>query len=259
MCRLDLQQRSGPAEHGAGPGTRCRGRSGARGGGPRAPPTRGPCTLWQRTGGWGCIRRDGASETAPEALDRRLEEVAEAVGGGYCRLQMPLKLALGVRGTVAGHWKGALKGGGGVPPPLPTHPGGGGLHPRNPAIILQQRMLHRPPQAIPGARPAPTCIVRGLRPCGIGLPLALARDCGRAVRGTCAGGALRQAGAVGGLVRIEQRTATPCPDTLTSAVPPAPPPPAVPTTEGGIPMSLRRCIPGEKGEIWDGGIWCAEP
>ena len=34
-------------------------------------------------------------------LVRRLEEVAEAVGGGYCRLQMPLRLALGVRGTVA--------------------------------------------------------------------------------------------------------------------------------------------------------------
>ena len=29
---------------------------------------------------------------------RRLEEVAKAVGGGYCRLQMPLRLALGVRG-----------------------------------------------------------------------------------------------------------------------------------------------------------------
>ena len=42
-----------------------------------------------------------------------LEEVAEAVGCGYCRLQMPLKLALGVRGTVAGHKLGALKGGGG--------------------------------------------------------------------------------------------------------------------------------------------------
>ena len=32
-------------------------------------------------------------------LGRRLEEVAKAVGGGHCRLQMPLKLALGVRGT----------------------------------------------------------------------------------------------------------------------------------------------------------------
>ena len=57
-------------------------------------------------------------------LGRRLEEAAKAVGGGYCRLQMPLKLALGVRGTVAGHRLGALEGGGGTSPPsdasLPT-------------------------------------------------------------------------------------------------------------------------------------------
>ena len=65
-------------------------------------------------------------------LDRRLEEVAKAVGGGYCRLQLPLKLAIAVRGTVAGRWLGALEaeGGGGVPAPpcnaslphLPTPP-----------------------------------------------------------------------------------------------------------------------------------------
>ena len=46
-------------------------------------------------------------------LDRRLEEVAEAVGGGYCRLRMPLQLALGVRETVARRRLGALEGGGG--------------------------------------------------------------------------------------------------------------------------------------------------
>ena len=46
-------------------------------------------------GGQGC-RREGASEAAQRWLDRPLEEVAKAVGGGYCRLQMPLKLALGV-------------------------------------------------------------------------------------------------------------------------------------------------------------------
>ena len=44
---------------------------------------------------------------------RRLEEVAKAVGGGYCRLHMPLKLALGVRDTVPGRRLGALEGGGG--------------------------------------------------------------------------------------------------------------------------------------------------
>ena len=53
-------------------------------------------------------------------LGRRLEEVAEAVGGGYCRLQMPLKLVLGVRGTVAGRRLGALEGG--SSPPVPVHP-----------------------------------------------------------------------------------------------------------------------------------------
>ena len=53
-----------------------------------------------------------------QRLGRRLEEVAKAVGGGYCRLQMPLKLALAVRRTVAGHRLGALEkgGGGGLPP-----------------------------------------------------------------------------------------------------------------------------------------------
>ena len=53
-----------------------------------------------------------------QRLDGRLEEVAKAVGGGYCRLQMPLSLALAVRGTVAGR----PGGGGGYPPPLATHP-----------------------------------------------------------------------------------------------------------------------------------------
>ena len=55
-------------------------------------------------------------------LDRRLEEVAKAVGGGYCRLQMPLSLALAIGETVAGRRLGALEGGGGLPPPLPMHP-----------------------------------------------------------------------------------------------------------------------------------------
>ena len=50
--------------------------------------------------GWPPIRRASMSaEPVP----------AKAVGGGYCRLQMPLRLALGVRGTVAGHRLGALE------------------------------------------------------------------------------------------------------------------------------------------------------
>ena len=55
-----------------------------------------------------------------------MEEVAKAVGGGYCRLQMPLRLALGVGGTVAGHRLGALEMGGGSLPPFQSIPGGGG-------------------------------------------------------------------------------------------------------------------------------------
>ena len=38
------------------------------------------------------------------------------MGGGYCRLQMPLRLALGVRDTVAGQRLGALEGVGGLLP-----------------------------------------------------------------------------------------------------------------------------------------------
>ena len=63
-------------------------------------------------------------QAAPEAV--RKAEAAEAVGGGYCRLQMPLKLEPVIRRTVAGHKLGTLEGGGGLPPPLPMHPEGWG-------------------------------------------------------------------------------------------------------------------------------------
>ena len=56
---------------------------------------------------------NGRQRRPRKRLDRRLEEVAKAVGGGYCRLQMPLKPALGVRETVAGHRWGSLEWGGG--------------------------------------------------------------------------------------------------------------------------------------------------
>ena len=72
--------------------------------------------------GRGALEGEGPQRWPQRRLGRRLEEVAKAVGGGYCRLQMPLRLALGVRGTVAGHRLGALEGGRGVPPPLPMHP-----------------------------------------------------------------------------------------------------------------------------------------
>ena len=55
-------------------------------------------------GGQGCIRREGTSEAAPETL-------RQAVGGGHCPLQMPLKLAPAVEETVARRGLGALEGG----------------------------------------------------------------------------------------------------------------------------------------------------
>ena len=45
-----------------------------------------------------------------QPLGRRLEEVAKAVGGGYCRLQMSVQVALGVRETLAWHRLGPLEG-----------------------------------------------------------------------------------------------------------------------------------------------------
>ena len=67
----------------------------------------------------GCIGRERNPKGGggQKRLDRRLQEVA----GGYYRLQMPLRPALTVRGTVAGRRLGALEGGGGNPP-LPMHP-----------------------------------------------------------------------------------------------------------------------------------------
>ena len=78
---------------------------------------------------------EGPQRRPRRRVDWRLEEVAKAVAGGYCRLQTPLKRALGVRETVAGNRLGALEGGGGTPcvpfrlvvvvvpppPPLPMH------------------------------------------------------------------------------------------------------------------------------------------
>ena len=69
----------------------------------------GPCCQ-------GCIKREGPQRRPQKRLDRRLEEVAKAVAGGCCRLQMPLRLALAVRGTLARHSLGALEGGGDLLP-----------------------------------------------------------------------------------------------------------------------------------------------
>ena len=53
------------------------------------------------------VEGKGPQRRPQERSDRRLEEVAKAVGGGYCRLLMSLKPALAVRETVAGRWQGA--------------------------------------------------------------------------------------------------------------------------------------------------------
>ena len=55
----------------------------------------------------------GPRRRPQQRLGRRLEEVAKAVGDGYCRLPMPSQPALGVLGTVARHRLGALE----RPPP----------------------------------------------------------------------------------------------------------------------------------------------
>ena len=75
------------------------------------------CTCGQGGGGAVGLPSDAFEGKGPQRRpqkrsDRRLEEVATAVGGGYCRLQMPLKPALGVRETVVGRRLGALEGGG---------------------------------------------------------------------------------------------------------------------------------------------------
>ena len=78
----------------------------------------------QRLAGPGrdALEGEGPQRGSERRLGMRLEEVAEAVGGGYCRLQMPSRPALGVRGTVPGHRLGALEGGGEYPHPFQCIP-----------------------------------------------------------------------------------------------------------------------------------------
>ena len=62
----------------------------------------------------------GPQRRPQKRLDRRLEGVAKAVAGGNCRLQMPWKLALAVRETVAIGWAPWR---GGYLPPFQCIPG----------------------------------------------------------------------------------------------------------------------------------------
>ena len=57
---------------------------------------------------WGAVGRDalegkGVSKAVPKAVRQAVEGVAKAVGGGYCRLPLALRMAVAVRETVAGH------------------------------------------------------------------------------------------------------------------------------------------------------------
>ena len=71
----------------------------------------------------------GPQRRPQKRFDRRLEEVAKAVVGYYCRFQMPLKLAVAVRETVSGHRLGALERVGGYVPPLQCIPATGVQNP----------------------------------------------------------------------------------------------------------------------------------
>ena len=123
----------------------------------------------------------GPQRRPQRRLGRRLEEVAEAVGGGYCRLQMPLKLALGVRETSI-VWSNA--------PPRLQRGGGAGetfRHPSRPTVLCSvnptpnSRCIPRngPPPAVPfqriAAAPAPSLCdpvaVRSMRHASLKRPI----------------------------------------------------------------------------------------
>ena len=70
----------------------------------------------------GALEGKGSRRRPQKRLGRRLEEVGKAVGGGYCRLQMPLKPALARQGRGGG--------GGGTLPPSNASLGGGVKRPR---------------------------------------------------------------------------------------------------------------------------------
>ena len=84
-------ERSDPTQH-------AEGRTGDRPGHRKETTTRRNVT----PGGRDAVEEKGSQRRPQRRLDGRLEEVAKAVGGGYCRLQTPLRLALGVRETMVG-------------------------------------------------------------------------------------------------------------------------------------------------------------
>ena len=110
----------------------------------------------------------GPQRRPQKRLDRRLEEGTKAAGGGYCRFQMRLKLALGVRETVAGR-----PGGGYLPPFQCMHTWGHASE--GPARSCARPVtvgVVAPTPAVPFLRPIPprsrhgTCL---LIPCAKGI------------------------------------------------------------------------------------------
>ena len=121
--------------------------------------TDGGGRVWMGQRGLPCrdaLEGKGPQRRPQQRLDGRLEEGPEAVGGGFCRLQLPWKLAFGVRETVTGHRLGALGGGGGGPPPPP---------PSN-ASLLPYRAhasTHEPAPRVPACTPVHPCPQMQLR------------------------------------------------------------------------------------------------
>ena len=80
----------------------------------------------------GCIGREGTSEAAPEAVRQAVGGGCQSGGERLLSVANAMKLALGVRETVAGHTLGALRGGGYLPPPFQCIPGWDGTPPPTP-------------------------------------------------------------------------------------------------------------------------------
>ena len=107
--------------------------------------------------------RDASEPKGPQRrpqrrLDGRLEEVAKAVGGRFCRLPMLRKPALGVRDRVSGHGRG---GGGATPTPPNAMDGPHQCHAPRP----KEACMYSPssPNDAPGQAQGCSGLVRGRR------------------------------------------------------------------------------------------------
>ena len=109
----------------------------------------------ERRGRRDALQGKGPRRRPQRRLGRRLEEVAKAVGGGYCWLQMPSKQALAARGTVAGHRLGALGEGDTSAPYNASLRGRAGRSQRRHNLLV-----HPPPSGQPPGRGMP-CKYKG--------------------------------------------------------------------------------------------------